>query len=53
MILLDNKIVIDNDGNTDVANSFEWGDGTNDLSVKVLAGSRIDIDGYVYHNPSA
>jgi hypothetical protein len=50
-VIFDNKVVIDNDGNTDVTKSFELGDGTNPVTVAVLGGARVEVDGYLYHNP--
>jgi len=54
-VLLDNKVIFNNDGNTLAANSIEFGDGVssaNNVAVKVLGGATVDIDGYVYHNPA-
>ncbi len=55
-IIFDNKITIN--GNTvspDATHSFEWGNGTDDnmdLSIRTLAGSRIETNGFIYHHPA-
>lgn len=52
-IILNNRVMLANDYNTDVMKSIEWGDGTiaHDVLVKVLGGARIDIEGYVCYSP--
>jgi hypothetical protein len=50
-IVFDNNVIINNYGNTDVAKSVELGDSTNPVTVNVLAGARVDVNGYLYHNP--
>ncbi|MCB9493373.1 MAG: hypothetical protein H6679_03800 [Epsilonproteobacteria bacterium] len=54
-LLLDNRCMIQNDGNTSATRSFQLGDGrntANDVDVKVLAGALVEVDGYMDFNPA-
>ncbi len=54
-LFLEGKCTLNNMTNTDVSKSIQFGNGgsPNDLTVKILPGARVQVDGYVWHNPSA
>jgi len=61
-LIFDNKVFVKNvdmatgnTENTNVSKSFELGDGTagGDMTVIVLSGARVEVDGYMYYNPSS
>jgi hypothetical protein len=55
MLLLDNKVTLNNYTNTTDEKAIVLGTGNTgeDLEVKVLSAARVDINGLVKHNPSA
>jgi hypothetical protein len=55
-LIFDNHVIINNETNSTQARSLELGDGAsaaNDLNIHVLSGARIEVYGYLWHNPAA
>lgn len=54
-IFIENKVLFNNNSNTDPAKSIEFGDGSgigNNATLKVLGGATLEVDGYLYQNPA-
>jgi hypothetical protein len=50
-LILEDKCTLDNGTNTDMNKGIQLGNGTTDVTVKVLAGARVQVNGSVWHNP--
>lgn len=52
-LILDNKVLIDNEGNTDLTKGLILGDGvnaSNNVDVNVLGGAYVAVNGSLWHN---
>ena len=53
-VIFDNKVTVNNATNADVTRGLVLGSGNTgeDVSIKVLAGARVGVNGIIHHNPS-
>lgn len=53
-VFVENKVLFNNNSNTDPAKSIEFGNGGggNNATLKVLGGATLEVDGYLYQNPA-
>jgi hypothetical protein len=49
-LILENKCNLNNGTNTTAENGIQFGDGSTDLTVKILSGANVQINGYVWYN---